>query len=172
MMQVKCQRIQFAQKVLLLSEMDVLTGLRNRNSYESSMAGYPSRCRTRLSCVFVDVDGLHEMNNTQGHEAGDRMLQQVAQQMRSQFGKEHTFRIGGDEFVAFVADVDQELLGEKIDSIKTAIAARGYHVSIGYDMMNRDEIHMEALIRNAETRMYEKKQEYYNSIGNTRITRK
>ena len=172
MMQVKCQRIQFAQKVLLLSEMDVLTGLRNRNSYESSMADYPSRCRTRLSCVFVDVDGLHEMNNTQGHEAGDRMLQQVAQQMRSQFGKEHTFRIGGDEFVAFAADSSEDQLQDKIASITAAITAMGYHVSIGYDIMERENIQMEALIRNAETRMYEKKQEYYDSIGNTRITRK
>ena len=73
MMRVKCQRILFEQRALMLSQTDVLTGLYNRNLYERSLAGYPARCRESLSCIFVDVDGLHELNNTRGHAAGDEM---------------------------------------------------------------------------------------------------
>ena len=49
MMRVKCQRILFEQRALLLSQTDVLTGLNNRNSYERSLFGYPARCKEKLS---------------------------------------------------------------------------------------------------------------------------
>ena len=61
-----------------MSEIDMLTGVRNRNSYEQNLSIYPSLCKKNLSCIFADLNGLHELNNTKGHEAGDKMLQFVA----------------------------------------------------------------------------------------------
>ena len=62
----------------IMSETDQLTGLNNRNCYEWRLEGYPAMCRKTLACVYIDVNGLHQLNNTQGHMAGDIMLQYIA----------------------------------------------------------------------------------------------
>lgn len=91
-------------KLKVIAETDLNTQIPNRNAYENHMNEYPLRCSNTLSCVYVDVNGLHELNNTKGHNAGDVMLKTVAQEMVRQFGIKDSYRIGGDEFVAFVVD--------------------------------------------------------------------
>lgn len=171
MMRVKCQRILYEQRALMLSRTDVLTGLNNRNFFERSLPDYPSRCAKSLSCVYVDVDGLHELNNTRGHAAGDRMLQFVAERMKAQFGLEHTYRIGGDEFVAFVPDCPAGALPERLDVLRKAVEAEGYHISVGCETQARDTIDMTNIIRDAETAMYAAKKQYYGEKETVRITR-
>ena len=63
-MKVKCQRLLFARKVAILSETDMLTGLRNRNAYEQRLHDYASLENCEIASVYVDVNGLHEINNT------------------------------------------------------------------------------------------------------------
>lgn len=165
MMQVKCQRILFEQRALMLSQTDVLTGLNNRNFYERSLSGYPARCKESLSCVFVDVDGLHELNNTRGHEAGDKMLRFVAERMREHFGMEHTYRIGGDEFVSFVPDYPEQDLAGRLRALQQAVEGEGYHISVGCITAQRDKMDMTDMIRDAETHMYQAKKQYYAEKG-------
>lgn len=171
MMRVKCQRILFEQRALMLSQTDVLTGLNNRNFYEHSLPGYPARCRENLSCVFVDVDGLHELNNTRGHAAGDKMLRFVAEGMRQRFGAEHTYRIGGDEFVAFVPDCPEAALCGELDDLRRSVEGEGYHISVGCVTAERGQIDMTDIIRDAETHMYQAKKQYYAERGITRNIR-
>lgn len=171
MMRVKCQRILYEQRALMLSRTDVLTGLNNRNFFERSLPDYPSRCAKSLSCVYVDVDGLHELNNTRGHAAGDRMLQFVAERMKAQFGVEHTYRIGGDEFVAFVPDCPAAALTDRLDVLRKAVEAEGYHISVGCETQERDAIDMTNIIRDAETEMYAAKKRYYGEKEIARVTR-
>lgn len=171
MMQVKCQRILFEQRALMLSQTDVLTGLNNRNLYEQSLTGYPARCRENLSCVFVDVDGLHELNNTRGHAAGDKMLRFVAEDMRQRFGAEHTYRIGGDEFVAFVPDCPGSALSEELENLRRSVEGEGYHISVGCVTARRESIDMTDMIRDAETHMYQAKKQYYAEKGIARNIR-
>ena len=52
-------------------------------------------------CVYIDANGLHELNNERGHEAGDLMLRFVADSLMEQFPKGSLYRVGGDEFVVF-----------------------------------------------------------------------
>ena len=91
-------------KLLGIAETDLNVGLKNRNAYESQMRDYPMHCSSTLSCVYLDVNGLHELNNTRGHAAGDEMLKTVAAKVRDIFGEEYSYRVGGDEFVAFAMD--------------------------------------------------------------------
>ena len=91
-------------KLLGIAETDLNVGLKNRNAYESQMHDYPMHCSSTLSCVYLDVNGLHELNNTRGHAAGDEMLKTVAAKVRDIFGEEYSYRVGGDEFVAFAMD--------------------------------------------------------------------
>ena len=171
MMRVKCQRILFEQRALMLSQTDVLTGLNNRNLYEHSLPGYPARCKENLSCVFVDVDGLHELNNTRGHDAGDKMLRFVAEEMRRRFGGEHTYRIGGDEFVAFIPDCPEAALSKELDDLHRSVEGEGYHISVGCVTEKREKIDMTDIIRDAETHMYLAKKQYYAEKGITRNIR-
>ena len=172
MMSVKCKRYLYQQKVAIMSETDLLTEVRNRNSYEQSLSKYSSVCERSVTCIFVDVNGLHELNNTMGHEEGDKMLRFVAENLRDQFGKEDTNRIGGDEFVAFATDCGSDEIQKKIDLVTRAVEAQSYHISVGYETGFCPEIDMNALIKKSEFHMYENKKQFYLQKGIDRRTRK
>lgn len=172
MMSLKSQRFLYARRVSILSETDLLTGLCNRNSYEQRLVEYASAKDQMVSCVYVDVNGLHEMNNTRGHAAGDAMLQFVGKAMQTAFGERNSFRIGGDEFVALVAGEKEEAVRSNIDGIKALTEAEGYHVSIGYSIGNVAETGIDLLISTAEKRMYEAKKLFYQQSGVDRRARR
>lgn len=97
----------------------MLTGLLNRNSYEKNVLEYPGRCRESVTCIYVDVNGLHTLNDSKGHAAGDEMLRAVAGALRDCFGEKDVYRIGGDEFVVFARDEALEGIWNKLEGLKT-----------------------------------------------------
>ena len=172
MMGLKCQRFLYARKVSILSETDLLTGLCNRNSFEQKLETYSSMCNQELSCVYVDVNGLHELNNTRGHAAGDKMLQFVGKTLQKEFGERNSFRIGGDEFVVLAIDEKEEVIQAKIDHMQMLVEEESYHVSIGYAIGNASETDVSWLVNTAEKHMYEAKHLYYQQRGIDRRVRK
>ena len=172
MMSLKCQRFLYARKVSILSETDLLTGLCNRNSYEQKLEAYSSMGSQALACIYVDVNGLHEMNNSKGHAAGDKMLQFVGRTLQKEFGERNSFRIGGDEFIALVTDEKEEVIKAKIDRIQVPVEEKSYHVSIGYSIGNTSKTEISLLISTAEKHMYEAKQLFYQQRGVDRRARK
>lgn len=165
MMTVKIGRLVYANKSRLLSQTDILTGVKNRNCFEQRGASYTAACRNCLSIVYADVNGLHEVNNTQGHHAGDVMLQTVASLMQNTFGAEHTYRLGGDEFAAVVADEAFEITMQKMHSVQAAARDRGYHVAMGCHIEPAGEICFEELMKDAEERMFADKRAFYGDAG-------
>lgn len=147
-----------------MGEKDILTGLLNRNSFENQLAKYRHRYQYSLACIYADANGLHELNNTKGHEAGDRMLQRVAEEMQNRFGEERTYRIGGDEFVAIVLDKEESEILQLTEEIKTALRAEGYHLSVGVQW-KQSVASMDDLVKEAEQKMYAEKKRYYETIG-------
>jgi diguanylate cyclase (GGDEF) domain len=99
---MRIQRIWLKKKLEIMAEADSLTGLRNRNSFEQRLGSYAEKAQRTVACVYIDANGLHKLNNTQGHAAGDAMLQYLAEQMVYRFGREDVYRIGGDEFMIFL----------------------------------------------------------------------
>lgn len=146
------------------AETDALVGILNRNSYEKNLHRYVKRCKNNLACVYADVNGLHELNNSKGHKAGDRMLQFVAHVMQNYFGDEDTYRIGGDEFVAFVKDSTLEDVQKKITGACAYFEKADYHVSIGI-CMQEQPIDIDYVVKTAEQHMYEEKERYYEQRG-------
>ncbi len=147
-----------------MGEMDYLTGVKNRNSYEAALGEYVTMEAETLWCVFVDVNGLHDVNNSHGHKAGDIMLCAVADAVKRAFGESHTYRIGGDEFVAFAKNSSHEELLKKKRSILAELAVKGYYVSVGFEraVRTKDDIFdIERLISAAERIMYHDKRDYY-----------
>ena len=173
MMSIKIRTLAQSRKIQYLSETDLLTGAKNRNQYENRLPAYPRMCASNLACVYADVNGLHEMNNKHGHSAGDKMLCEVADAMRQRFGQEHTYRIGGDEFVAFRVDGQTDQLPAEIDRLRQALEEKGYHVSFGTAVHEKaqGDLNIRELVSEAETNMFAAKRQFYSQSGNDRRSR-
>ena len=172
-MRIKIHALSQSRQIEYMGQTDLLTGTKNRNHYETRLKGYPGLCASNLICVYADVNGLHEMNNREGHPAGDRMLCAVAAEIRKDFGEEHTYRVGGDEFVAFRVDGKPEDLPFEIDLLKQVLAKKGYHISVGTAVREKTqgEMDMYALVSEAESNMLADKREFYRRSENDRRSR-
>ena len=173
MMSIKIRALAQSRQIEYLSQTDLLTGVKNRNYYEHQLQKYPEMCTSNLICVYADVNGLHEMNNRDGHHAGDKMLREVAEAMQQCFGQEHTYRIGGDEFVAFRIDGQPENLLSEIDKMKQALDKNGYHVSFGIAVHEKPQgkLNMDEIVSEAEINMFSAKREFYRQTKNDRRSR-
>jgi len=154
-----------------LSERDMLTKVKNRNSYEMYCESI-DHVNEGMYCTYVDANGLHEMNNKYGHEAGDNMLKCVASVMIDTFGNENVYRIGGDEFVAFSLEFDDGQIKSCISEIKKKLEQMGYNLSIGCSVSERSCEGIYQLIKEAEARMYDDKRDYYSNADNNRRCRR
>ena len=167
----KIKALSQARRINYLSLTDILTGVKNRNCYEDNLKQYPGMIRQTITCVYGDVNGLHELNNSKGHEAGDIMLQTVAHALRDCFGRENTYRIGGDEFVAFRLEDTLGRTERDLTAMEEYFGTLGYHVSFGTATHGSADLSMEALIKEAEAKMYQAKRAYYSQAGKDRRNR-
>ena len=167
-MRMKHLSLYQAYEIAYLSETDVLTGLKNRNCYESRLEDYPRSTDGTLVCVYVDADGLHELNNERGHDAGDMLLKSIANAMLELFGEDHTYRIGGDEFVAFVPWGSLEEVRDSLKQMRKRLLAEGYVVSYGAAAVDSAFADMRTLVRNAEKEMYSQK--FESGAGKPRVS--
>lgn len=158
------------QTIQTMGSVDSLTGLLNRNRFQKAMEVCEKTADESLTCVYVDADGLHETNNLYGHTCGDRLLQSVANALRAQFGAENTYRIGGDEFIAFCCGAEEALIRQRVRQMKAAVAADGYHVSVGIARRQGVPLVYE-MVKQAEREMYEAKRDYYQSMGDRKAVR-
>ncbi len=154
---MKLRSLYQANEITYLSETDVLTGLKNRNCYESRLEDYPRGDARVLACAYADADGLHELNNSKGHDAGDALLCAIANEMQKLFGEEHTFRIGGDEFVGFIPDGNVDEVRRLLSDMRERLLVAGYLVSCGASSVEARTADMRSLVRDAEKEMYSQK---------------
>lgn len=171
-MRIKVRDLSQHRKIVYLSRIDLLTGLKNRNCYETETKGLLDACREALICVYADVNGLHAMNNEHGHEAGDRMLQAVANEMSVQFSGKYGYRVGGDEFVFFIPDGDEIAIRNKTDAAQKRLENLGYHTAMGVAFAQKEGGDMAQLIKEAESNMYDDKRGFYQQPENNRRQRR
>ena len=158
-------------RILDLSVTDLLTGTRNRNMFEQRSAEFPQLCRESLTCVFADVNGLHDLNDREGHKAGDRMLQAVAQALLDRFDHDCVFRIGGDEFVVMARDIQEQDVIRNMKEASQELSAQNYSISVGLSHAVKEEIDVQRQLAEAEKEMYQKKRIYYQQPGHERRRR-
>lgn len=172
-MSIKIRTLIQSRQIEYMSRTDLLTGLKNRNHYENRLPDYPKICKTNLICVFGDVNGLHEVNNLQGHLAGDTMLREAAAALQAYFGEENTFRIGGDEFVAVQPDMPPETVSAALERLGRELTEKGYDISFGMAVREKAQgpFDMQELIKEAETAMFAAKREFYSQPGHNRRNR-
>ena len=151
-----------------LATHDALTGLANRvkliDDLGQKMREAQERGR-RLAVCYVDLDGFKGVNDTHGHEAGDRLLKVAAQRMASAVRSgDLVARLGGDEFVAVLCDLPDEtevpnVLQRLIESLTAPIAVRDgaeavISASIGVALFPRHDERAERLLFLADEQMY------------------
>ncbi len=144
--------------------IDSLTGLLNRNCFERTIENLDKNEYRNVACVYIDANGLHNINNRFGHEAGNNMLKAIAQALQSKFGSDKTYRIGGDEFVAFAFGDSEKQIEENIESIKNDIEKQGYSISYGVSF-SEVSTNAERFIKQAERNMLDNKYSYYHKKG-------
>lgn len=146
-------------------DCDPLTGLLNRRRFERDLEWWGRNRPETLTCVYIDVVGLHEINNHLGHKAGDGMLCAVAGAMQRMFLLADTYRIGGDEFVVLWADHTGEQGAEAAARIKALLRESNYEISVGVHQIEPDE-NLEDGVDRAENAMRRDKEAYYRETGN------
>jgi diguanylate cyclase (GGDEF)-like protein len=150
-----------------LAEYDSLTGLANRHRMtkrlESTLAAFRSS-RRACALMMLDLDRFKQVNDTLGHPAGDELLRQVGDRLRSIIGERGEIgRLGGDEFQVILPDLDDrgklgELAGKVIQIVSQPYPIDGRRAIIGtsvgiavapYDGLEKDE-----LVRAADLALY------------------
>lgn len=116
--------------------------------------------------AYLDLNGLKQINDTQSHEAGDRYLQKAGELINEIFAGS-AYRIGGDEFVILVSDMESEPFYKKLEELQDVMEQFAVSSSIGsWWGSNYDDLN-EAL-KAAEKNMYEQKNAFYQEKGRMR----
>ena len=164
------ERKQWQTELQQLAHYDVVTGLPNRALvYERLAQGLARAARRRspLGLVFIDVDHFKKVNDTFGHAAGDKLLQEVSARLKQAVrAGDVVGRLGGDEFVVVLMDLaaanDPGAVAQRIlRAMHRPFALEGGEVyataSVGVALYPDDSLDLDSLVRNADAAMYEAK---------------
>ena len=161
----------YQEKLERLAHFDVLTHLPNRILLADRLNQAMTQCKRRnnsLAIAFLDLDNFKTVNDTYGHTVGDELLISVSQRMKEALREGDTLaRIGGDEFIALMVDLQntedckvvlERLLKAAADPIKIAGAVIQVSASIGVTLYPLDAVDSDQLMHHADQAMYSAKQ--------------
>ncbi|MCK5197422.1 MAG: sensor domain-containing diguanylate cyclase [Spirochaetales bacterium] len=164
-------------KIGRLANHDILTGLPNRRLFTELLKQelrQADRQKMKTAVLFIDLDDFKPVNDSMGHDTGDKVLEMVAQRFISSLRESDAIaRIGGDEFAAIICNVKNKTDIEKIaykiinkfnnpfkiDNNKFQIG-----ISMGISVYPDDDNTMDGLLKKADTAMYQIKSESKNSF--------
>ena len=162
---------QVEEKIRHMAHHDALTGLPNRvllHDRVSQAIAQAQRNREVLAMLFIDLDRFKTVNDSLGHHVGDLLLKTVGQRLETcTRGSDTIARIGGDEFVVLLGDLDQpedarHVALKVLDALAEPATIDTHELrvtpSIGICAYPHDGTDVETLMRNADTAMYHAKQ--------------
>jgi len=150
------------------TKRDPLTDLLNRQSVHSYSEKYGSAV---TAIVAMDMNGLKELNDKEGHAAGDKALKELAGCLfRSIKHGQRAYRIGGDEFLVLCIENPEKEVQALVGRIRQEIAKTPYTCSIGYSMRTEGST-IETMYKSADNSLYEEKKLYYIQSGKERRKR-
>jgi diguanylate cyclase (GGDEF)-like protein len=174
---IEAQLLDKQQRLDHLAHHDPLTGLPNRLFLAAHLPGAiaaAKRSGVPLAVLFLDLDRFKHINDTRGHETGDKLLQAVAARIREAVRTEDiVVRMGGDEFIVVLGVVKS---GEQVHetaarinaTLATPIVIDGRPLvttaSIGVSLFPRDGLDADALLRHSDTAMYQAKDRGRNNF--------
>ena len=150
-----------------------MTGLLNRRAYEEKVEQISTNLPSGCCVVMADVNGLKEVNDSLGHEAGDELIIGSAECLRKGFeGIDTIYRLGGDEF-SVIAECGKAETEKCLERLKEICAGwKGTYIngiSISCGTASAEECSdYDSMMKKADERMYECKKQYYEATGKTR----
>jgi diguanylate cyclase (GGDEF)-like protein/PAS domain S-box-containing protein len=173
---VAIERKSAEDRLAYLAQFDSLTGLPNRYLFHDRLLQTTAQAKRSghpMAMLFVDLDRFKLVNDTLGHSAGDKLLQEAAQRLTQCIrGGDTAGRFGGDEFGAIVTELarpgDAGLVAQKIlDALAQPFQVNGQETyisaSIGITLFPGDGDNPETLVMNADTAMYRAKEQGRNT---------
>jgi len=165
------------QRAKLLSETDDLTGLFNTRGFAvaaNRLLGQALRSERPASVLMVDSDNLKGVNDAYGHDAGNRLLRQLASAIQAELrSTDVPARYGGDEFIVLLPDTPPKGALEVAERIRTAIGANplplegrmvACSVSVGVSCFPEDGRTLDALAAGADRALYQAKKKGRNCV--------
>ena len=153
------------QKFSIQRDIDMLSGLKNRNSFVR-MAQQIEKRGDRVSVMVCDIDGLKIINDTLGHIAGDQIIKKVAEILKISFPTSaEIFRIGGDEYLAIIEEVLPEKkiveiqgkITQQINQYNAIKPTVPLSISFGFACSSLSLCAFEEIVKQADYAMYQEK---------------
>lgn len=163
------------KKIEYLSFHDHLTGLYNKRYMEDSIERLDTSRSLPFSIIVLDVNGLKLTNDAYGHEMGDELLKAVAKILKNSCRNEDiACRVGGDEFVILLPNVDEKRIKNIIERIReesenTKLDSVIVSLAIGYSTKNRKDKDISEVYKEADNEMYKNKLKYGRIMKNKTI---
>jgi diguanylate cyclase (GGDEF)-like protein/PAS domain S-box-containing protein len=166
--------VEARERIAALAYSDALTGLANRASFTPALEHAVRRARrngAKLAVLYLDLDGFKQVNDSHGHETGDRLLVEVARRLRGALrASDLLARLGGDEFVAVLEDLPAPPAAELVARKLVAEIDRPYPIlsgggtcrvsaSVGVSLFPADADSPRELLQRADAAMYRAKQD-------------
>lgn len=176
------ERKQEEERIYHLAMHDALTGLPNREHFYNHLEktiNTMTESQQYAALLLLDLDNFKDINDKMGHDMGDKLLRQVAGQLRESLREEDTVaRLGGDEFVILLANLNENihtateqaaLLAERIrQSLAMRFTAGSLHAncscSIGLVLFNADKKSKTELMKQADIALYQAKNQGRNRV--------
>jgi diguanylate cyclase (GGDEF)-like protein/PAS domain S-box-containing protein len=171
------QLIENQHRLARMAHHDQLTGLPNRHFLASFLPDAIKAAKSKdlmLGIVFLDLDRFKHINDTHGHETGDKLLQVVTARLKQCVrGADVIVRMGGDEFVVVFLDLksDAEVMmgaGRIIEILNAPIVvderSMQTSASVGISLFPRDGGDMVELLKHSDTAMYQAKERGRNNV--------
>ena len=146
---------------------DTLTGLSNRNRYEADLRELTHSGYESMVCTYIDVVGMHEVNDHLGHRSGDTLLCCLANAARKFFATSRVYRIGSDEFVILTPNELPYSVWSTVDRMRAFLKEKDYAISVGIQQTT-DLRHLDEAVAKAEAAMRRDRQAYYDHDGRAR----
>ncbi|SCX85056.1 diguanylate cyclase (GGDEF) domain-containing protein [Pseudobutyrivibrio sp. AR14] len=157
----------FMEKLEYLSNVDILTGVLNRNCMNINVDELSLKLKLNpqpFSVAFCDLNGLKNINDEQGHGSGDKLLKEAAILLKEVFVGDQIYRAGGDEFTIISLHSTQEEFEAKINLLREKACNPDWlYFAIGtyYDAKGGS---LRKAMHYADERMYKDKKEFYDKF--------
>ena len=153
-----------------LSRYDALTGLLNRNAFSLAVDTLIHQ-HVAVGVVYADVNGLKEINDELGHQAGDKALKRTADLLADCCGREHAYRVGGDEFIVLMPEVAKQAFEERFARLHVLVEGEpDLSLAVGADWLD-DAAKLDEAISRTDRRMYRDKVAHYEQVGKKELPR-
>ena len=160
-------------KLEILSTIDPLTKIKNRNMYNELLAfelELNKRYEVKTAFIILDIDLFKDINDTYGHDVGDLVLKQLVILVEETIRKIDTlFRIGGEEFVIFAKEIDENNLEKLANKIRLKVKnfeptmCHKFTISLGATMFRLDDT-KDSIFKRADEALYESKNNGRNKV--------